>query len=170
MTMADERLAPQPWMTAPETRAVIAALSADGAEVRFVGGCVRNALAGLPVSDVDIATPDPPETVIRLLEAAGLKAVPTGIDHGTVTAVSGHAPFEVTTLRVDVETYGRHARVVFTDDWQADAARRDLTMNAISCRADGQLYDPFGGIRDLEDGRVRFVRERRQRNRSEERL
>ena len=161
--MTPARLPPQPWMTDPSARAVVAALDAEGAEVRFVGGCVRNALLGRPVADVDVATPDPPETVIRLLEAAGLKAVPTGIDHGTVTAVADHKPFEVTTLRVDVETFGRHARVAFTDDWQADAARRDLTMNALSCRPDGTLFDYFGGLDDLRDGRIRFVGDARAR-------
>jgi poly(A) polymerase len=157
------KLAPQEWMTAPATRAVLEALGADGAEVRFVGGCVRDALVGRPVNDVDLATADPPETVIALLRRAGLKAVPTGLDHGTVTAVSDHRPFEVTTLRRDVETHGRHATVAFTDDWKADAARRDFTFNALSCRPDGTLYDPFGGQGDLEAGRVRFVGDARAR-------
>ncbi len=163
MTQGPGRLPPQPWMTDPAARAVIAALEADGAEVRFVGGCVRNALLGLQVADVDIATPDAPQTVVRLIEAAGLKAVPTGIDHGTVTAVAAHKPYEVTTLRVDVETFGRRARVAFTDDWQADAARRDLTMNALSCRPDGTLFDYFGGLEDLRAGRIRFVGDARAR-------
>ncbi|WP_242480521.1 CCA tRNA nucleotidyltransferase [Rhodovibrio sodomensis] len=144
-------------MTAPATRAVLDALTADGQTVMFVGGCVRDALIGRPVGDIDIATPDPPETVTALLQRAGLKAVPTGIEHGTVTAVSGHRPFEITTLREDVETYGRHARVAFTDDWTADAARRDFTMNAMFCAPDGTVYDPFGGWDDLVAGRVRFV-------------
>ncbi len=152
---------------APETQAVLAALSADGAEPRFVGGCVRDAVAGRPVKDVDLATPDPPERVTALLERAGIKAVPTGLEHGTVTAVSGGRPFEVTTLRVDVETYGRRARVAYTDDWQADAARRDLTINALSCAPDGTLYDPFGGLGDLRNGRVRFVGNPRQRIRED---
>jgi poly(A) polymerase len=150
-------------MTAPETRAVVAALSAAGAEVRFVGGCVRDALAGRRVKDVDLATPDRPERVIELLQAAGLKAVPTGLDHGTVTAVAGHRPFEITTLREDVETDGRRAKVAFTDDWQADAARRDLTFNAMSCSPEGDLFDPFGGRADLAAGRVRFVGDPRAR-------
>lgn len=165
MTAPDamQRIEPQPWMTAPETRAVIAALTAEGAEVRFVGGCVRDALAGRPVKDVDIATPDHPQRVVALLEAAGLKAVPTGLDHGTVTAISGHRPFEITTLRRDVETDGRRAVVAFTDDWVADAARRDLTFNALSCSPDGHLHDPFGGRADLAAGRVRFVGDPRAR-------
>ncbi|MDJ0609574.1 MAG: CCA tRNA nucleotidyltransferase [Kiloniellales bacterium] len=157
------RLDEQEWMTAPETRAVVEALTAEGTEVRFVGGCVRDAVAGRPVRDIDLATPDPPEKVIALLEAAGLKAVPTGLAHGTVTAVSSHQPFEVTTLRRDVETDGRRATVAFTDDWEADAARRDFTFNALSCGIDGRLFDPFGGHRDLIEGRVRFVGEARQR-------
>ena len=150
-------------MTAPATRAVTEALSAEGATVRFVGGCVRDAVLGRDAKDVDIATPDPPETVIALLEAAGLKAVPTGIAHGTVTAVADGTPFEVTTLRHDVETDGRHAKVAFTDDWVADAARRDFTLNALYCDADGALYDPVGGIEDARRGRVRFVGDARAR-------
>jgi poly(A) polymerase len=161
------KIEPQDWMVAPETRAVLEALGADGAELRFVGGCVRDAVAGRPVKDVDLATPDPPERVMELLERAGIKAVPTGVEHGTVTAVSGGRPFEVTTLRVDVESYGRRARVAYTDDWQADAARRDLTINALSCAPDGTLYDPFGGLADLRDGRVHFVGDPRQRIRED---
>lgn len=151
------RLDPQPWMTAPETMAVIAALTAEGAQVRFVGGCVRDAVIGRPVQDIDIATHDPPERVMALLERARIEAIPTGLQHGTVTAVVGSSHFEVTTLRRDVESFGRHARVEFTDDWIADAARRDLTINALSCAPDGRLFDPFGGLADLEAGRVRFV-------------
>ena len=160
---SEPRIAPQDWMTAPATRAVVAALQAGGAEVRFVGGCVRDAVAGRPVKDVDLATPLQPEQVTALLEAAGIKAVPTGIEHGTVTAVADGKPFEITTLRVDVEPLGRHAKVAFTDDWQADAARRDFTINALSCDPDGRLHDPFGGIADLVAGRVRFVGEARRR-------
>ena len=144
-------------MRAPETRAVIAALGAEGAKARFVGGCVRDALAGRKVQDVDIATRLPPEEVMRLLAGAGIKAVPTGLQHGTVTAVAGGKPFQITTLRIDVETYGRRAKVAFTDDWTADAARRDFTFNALSCAPDGTLYDPFDGEADLMAGRVRFV-------------
>ena len=151
------RIEPQPWLTAPETRAVVAALTAEGAVVRFVGGGVRDAVLGRPLTDLDIATPDPPERVIRLLEAAGIRVVPTGIDHGTVTAVIPPRHFEITTLRRDVETFGRRARVAFTDDWAADAARRDFTINALFCDPDGTLYDPVGGLADLRAGRVRFV-------------
>lgn len=161
------KIEPQPWMTAPATRAVLAALGADGAAPRFVGGCVRDAVLARPVTDVDIATPDPPERVVALLERAGLKAVPTGLAHGTVTAVSRGRPFEVTSLRIDVETYGRHAKVAFTDDWQADAARRDLTVNALSCTPDGRVYDYFGGLDDLRAGRIRFVGDPRARIRED---
>lgn len=151
------QIAIQPWMQRSETRAVIDALAAEGAELRFVGGCVRDTLAKRQVKDIDIATPDPPETVMALLQRAGLEAVPTGLAHGTVTAISDGKPFEITTLRVDVETFGRHARVAFTDDWEADAARRDFTINAMALAPDGSLYDPFGGQADLAAGHVRFV-------------
>lgn len=156
-------LAPQDWMQSAPTRRLLAALTAGGAEVRFVGGCVRDALAGRPVSDIDLATTEQPNLVIERLEAADLHAVPTGVAHGTVTAIVDGQPFEVTTLRRDVETFGRHARVAFTDDWEADAARRDFTMNALSCRPDGTVFDFFGGIEDLHGGRVRFVGDARRR-------
>ncbi len=157
------QLPPQDWMEADETRAVIAALTADGAEVRFVGGCVRDAVLRRPIRDIDIATHDPPERVMTLLERAGVKAIPTGMAHGTVTAVLGKAHFEITTLRCDVETFGRHARVEFTNDWAADAARRDFTINAMFCRPDGMIFDPFDGLADLGAGRVRFVGDAMQR-------
>ncbi len=150
-------LKPQDWMTRPASLAVLAALQADGTQVRFVGGCVRDGLVERPVKDIDIATPDRPEKVMEKLQAAGLKAVPTGMAHGTVTAIALGEPFEVTTLRQDVACDGRHAQVAFTDDWQADAARRDLTINAMSCAPDGTLFDYFGGHDDLRKGRVRFV-------------
>ncbi len=157
------KLALQPWMTAPATRAVVDALGVEGAVVRFVGGCVRDAVLGREVRDVDIATQASPETVTRLLRAAGIKAVPTGVAHGTVTAVTEGAHFEITTLRRDVETDGRHAKVAFTDDWAADAARRDFTLNALYCDPDGTLYDPVGGLEDARQGRVRFVGDARAR-------
>jgi poly(A) polymerase len=143
------------WMTAPETRAVMAALGE--ANARFVGGPVRNALLEKPVNDIDIATPLKPAEVVKRLEAAGLKAVPTGIEHGTVTAVAGGKPFEITTLRRDVETDGRHAVVAFRGDWAEDAQRRDFTMNALYASADGEVFDAVGGIEDLKAQRVRFV-------------
>ncbi|HET8728598.1 MAG TPA: CCA tRNA nucleotidyltransferase [Alphaproteobacteria bacterium] len=136
---------------------MIAALDAAAGQPRFVGGCVRDALLDRPVRDIDIATPLRPDEVMAALRRAGLKSVPTGIAHGTVTAVAHGRPFEVTTLRVDVETDGRHALVSFTDDWQADAARRDFTMNALSADPDGTVHDYFGGVADAWEGRVRFV-------------
>ena len=152
-----DNVAPTPWMTAPGARAVLDALAAEGAAVRFVGGAVRDALLGRDVADIDLGTPDPPERVMELLERAGIRSVPTGIAHGTVTALAGDKRYEITTLRRDLRTDGRHAEVAFTDDWRADAARRDFTINAMSCTAAGMLHDYFGGRRDLEAGRVRFV-------------
>ncbi len=145
------------WMRAPETLAVMEALTKDGGEARFVGGCVRNALLGHDAGDVDIATPLVPDEVTKRLQAAGLGAVPTGVEHGTVTAIANGRPFEITTLRRDVATDGRHAVVAFSADWAEDAARRDFTMNALYANAQGELYDCSGGLADLEAGRVRFV-------------
>ncbi len=156
MDLADT-IEPQPWMTARPTRQVMTALMAKGQIVRFVGGCVRDAILGRAVKDIDLATPDDPETVTALLNAAGITSIPTGIDHGTITAVAQNQRFEITTLRWDAETFGRRARVEFTDDWIADAERRDLTINAIYCDPDGTLYDPTGGRDDLAAGRIRFV-------------
>ncbi|HVH74355.1 MAG TPA: CCA tRNA nucleotidyltransferase [Stellaceae bacterium] len=151
------RLPPQPWISEAPTQRVLAALAAGEAEARFVGGSVRDALLGREIGDIDIATPAPPERVIELLGTAGIKVVPTGLAHGTVTAVAAPRHFEITTLRRDVETYGRHARVAFDADWAADASRRDFTMNAVYLAPDGTLFDPVGGIADLRAGRVRFV-------------
>ena len=148
MDLADT-IEPQPWMTARPTRQVMTALMAKGQIVRFVGGCVRDAILGRAVKDIDLATPDDPETVTALLNAAGITSIPTGIDHGTITAVAQNQRFEITTLRWDAETFGRRARVEFTDDWIADAERRDLTINAIYCDPDGTLYDPTGGRDDF---------------------
>ncbi|MBU6475028.1 MAG: CCA tRNA nucleotidyltransferase [Alphaproteobacteria bacterium] len=144
-------------MTAPETRKVMAALNEDGGEARFVGGCVRDALANRPVLDIDIATPLAPEDVIARLKQHKIAYAPIGLKHGTVTAIVDGKPFEITTLRLDVLTFGRHAEVKFTDDWKTDASRRDFTINTIYATADGDLYDPFGGIADLRGGVVRFV-------------
>lgn len=138
-------------------RRVIAALEQDGDRARVVGGAVRNTLLGEPVDDVDIATTARPEVTMARAAAAGLKPVPTGIDHGTVTVVANGRPFEVTTLRADVETDGRHAVVAFTDDWRQDACRRDFTMNAIYADADGTLFDPVGGVADARARHVRFI-------------
>lgn len=155
--MTERPLADAPWLSAPETVAVLDALAGDRAETRFVGGGVRDALLGLEIADVDLATTLEPEETMRRLKAAGLKAVPTGLAHGTVTAVVDGHGFEITTLRRDVATDGRHAEVAFTDDWRADAARRDFTINAMSSGRDGRVFDYFGGRDDLAAGRVRFV-------------
>ena len=128
-------------------------------EARMVGGAVRDMLAGRPVADVDLASPLTPEAVMARARAAGLKAVPTGLAHGTVTVLARGRAFEVTTLRHDIETDGRHAVVMFTDDWEADASRRDFSINAMSANRDGEIFDYFGGRADLAAGRVRFVGE-----------
>nr|WP_303683380.1 CCA tRNA nucleotidyltransferase [Brevundimonas naejangsanensis] len=156
----------QDWLTASATRAVIAALAAAGGAdcARFVGGCVRNAVLGAPIDDVDIATVLTPETVLRALKAAGLKSVPTGMEHGTITAISERQPFEITTLRRDVSTDGRRATVAFTDDWAEDAARRDFRLNALYADAQGVILDPTGaGYDDALAGRIVFVGEPEQR-------
>lgn len=159
------RLRPQPWMLRADTQRLIDVLTPRDREgqpqtalaPRFVGGCVRNALANRPVVDIDIATPLRPEDVMTLLEGAGIAHIPTGLKHGTVTALVEGQPYEITTLRVDVMTFGRHADVKFTDDWKTDAARRDFTINAMSCDLDGNVYDYFTGMEDLRQGLVRFV-------------
>ncbi|MFO1121296.1 MAG: CCA tRNA nucleotidyltransferase [Hyphomicrobiales bacterium] len=145
------------WLKAAPLRRVIAAIRAGGGEARIAGGAVRNAILGLPVADIDLATTLAPEAVTRTCEAAGLHVHPTGIDHGTVTVVSEHQPFEVTTLRHDVETDGRHAKVAFTGDWQADALRRDFTMNALYCDESGNIYDFTNGYRDALRKKIIFV-------------
>ncbi len=146
------------WMTRPGLDRIADALDVGAGAARFVGGAVRDTLLGLPVSDIDVATIHTPQDVVARLEAAGIKAVPTGIAHGTVTAVADGTVVEVTTLRRDLTTDGRHAEVAFTDDWQQDAARRDFTMNALYAdMADRRLHDYFGGIDDLHAGRVRFI-------------
>jgi poly(A) polymerase len=156
------KLAGQPWLAAAATRRVMQALHQVGGEdcARFVGGCVRNTLLGAPVDDVDIATRLRPEDTLRAIEAAGLKAVPTGIEHGTVTAISDRRPFEITTLRRDVSTDGRRATVAFTDSWAEDAARRDFRLNALYADAGGEVFDPTGeGVADALAGRIVFVGE-----------
>ena len=157
--MADSvrTIKPRPWMRDAATRRVMRALTAPDAEPRFVGGAVRDALLGRPPREIDIATPLAPEAVMRRLMAAGIRAVPTGIAHGTVTAATPKRIFEITTLRRDVETDGRHAKVAFGVDWAADAQRRDFTMNALSLDVRGRLYDDVGGLADLKARRVRFV-------------
>ena len=152
----------QSWLTHPVTDAVMDALARAGGEdaSRFVGGCVRNALLRRPVADIDIATVLTPDAVIAAMKTAGIKVVATGLAHGTVTAVSDGRPFEITTLRRDVETDGRHAVVAFTDDWREDAARRDFTLNALYADRQRQVFDPTGeGLADLRGGTIRFVGE-----------
>ncbi len=164
---ADKKLANQIWLKAAETRAVMEALEAEGGTARFVGGCVRNSLLGEPVTDVDIATTETPDRAQALLEAKGIKVIPTGIEHGTVTAVAEGRHFEITTLRVDVATHGRHADVEFTEDWVEDARRRDFTMNALYADKDGTLHDPLGGQDDLQARLVRFIGDPRERIRED---
>ena len=146
------------WRRKRGVSRLLDALGADEGLTRFVGGAVRDDLLNLPVSDVDLATRLKPEEVVERLEAAKIRAVPTGIDHGTITAVSSGSPFEITSLRRDVSTDGRRATVAFTDDWQEDAARRDFTINALSADpVTGDIYDYFGGKEDLLARRVRFI-------------
>lgn len=155
--MAPPSLKDAEWLKRPESRHVFAALSGNGVETRAVGGAVRNTLLGEPVKEIDLATTARPEQVIALAKKAGLKPVPTGIEHGTVTVIADGVPFEVTTLRSDVETFGRHATVAFTKDWEEDARRRDFTLNALYADSDGTVFDPLDGYADLLEGRVRFI-------------
>ncbi|RUU41437.1 MAG: CCA tRNA nucleotidyltransferase [Mesorhizobium sp.] len=145
------------WLGEKHLQRLLAALADGGEEARVAGGAVRNALIGQPVADVDIATTCLPDETIRRAEAAGFKAVPTGIEHGTITIVAGGKPFEVTTLRADIETDGRRAKVSFGRDWKADAQRRDFTINALYAEADGTVVDLVGGIADIEARRLRFI-------------
>lgn len=150
-------LAAEAWLNDPATQSVCSALTANGAQALFVGGCVRNALMGVAVSDIDIATDATPEEVLALAKAAGIKAIPTGIEHGTVTLVKNQIPHEVTTFRKDVATDGRRAVVAFSKEIAEDAARRDFTMNAIYAHPDGTIVDPLGGLADLLARRLRFI-------------
>ncbi len=150
-------LANEPWLQARQLREVMAAITAAGGEVRVAGGAVRNALLGVQVADVDLATTLLPDDVMRICKAAGFGVHPTGLAHGTITVVNHGVPFELTTLRRDVATDGRHAVVSFSDDWAEDAARRDFTMNALYCDASGKIFDYTDGYEDLLKRRVRFV-------------
>lgn len=145
------------WLTTGGLPRLLGVLDCDGEEARVVGGAVRNALLDMPIAEVDVATTAVPDEVVKRVTAAGFKPVPTGIEHGTVTVVIDKHPFEVTTLRKDVETYGRHAKVEFGRDWKADAERRDFTINALSATRDGAIYDYVGGLADLGQRRVRFI-------------
>ncbi|MBW7971668.1 CCA tRNA nucleotidyltransferase [Bradyrhizobium sp. BR 10289] len=160
---AEPILAHAPWLTAGGTARVLQLLGTDGEEARVVGGAVRNALLDLVPGDIDIATTARPEEVMRRAKAAGIKSVPTGIDHGTITLVIDSHPYEVTTLREDTETFGRKAKVAFGRDWVKDAERRDFTMNGLSVDARGVVYDYVGGIADAKARRVRFIGDPDQR-------
>jgi poly(A) polymerase len=151
------------WLTKTGTQSLLATLTAAGHQALFVGGCVRNALMTMAVVDVDIATDARPETVTHLAQEAGFRVAPTGIDHGTVTVIALGIAHEVTTFRRDVATDGRHATVAYATDIAQDAARRDLTMNALYARADGTVIDPLGGLSDVLAHRVRFVGDANQR-------
>lgn len=160
------RLPPAEWTRRDDLAGLVAALGVD--QVRYVGGAVRDTLLGLPVKDIDLATPLPPQTVLERLAATGIRAVPTGLAHGTITAVLPHGPVEITTLRRDVSTDGRHATVAFAQNWREDAARRDFTINALYADpASGAIADWFGGLDDLAARRVRFIGDARQRIRED---
>jgi poly(A) polymerase len=168
VTSKQERVIPRrlggaAWLSAGALPRLLSVLDRDGEEARVVGGAVRNALLDMPIHEVDIATTAAPDEVVRRVQAAGFKPVPTGIEHGTVTVVIDKHPFEVTTLRRDMETDGRHAKVAFGRDWKIDAERRDFTINALSASADGTVYDYVGGLADLAERRVRFIGEPKQR-------
>jgi poly(A) polymerase len=152
-----------PWLRSGPTARVLELLSGNGEEARVVGGAVRNALLNIPIGDIDIATTALPAEVIRRAKAAGVKSVPTGIDHGTVTLVVDGQPFEVTTLREDTETFGRKAKVAFGRDWVVDAERRDFTINGLSVDAAGVVHDHIGGLDDIAARRVRFIGDPDQR-------
>src|SRR5438477_8116612 len=155
--MSARSLGDAPWLRSGAAGRVLALLNGNGEEARVVGGAVRNALLNLETGDIDIATTALPDEVIRRAKAAGIKSVPTGIDHGTVTLVVNGRPFEVTTLREDTETFGRKAKVAFGRDWIGDAHRRDFTINALSLTADGVVHDYVGGLDDIASRRVRFI-------------
>src|ERR1700730_9549182 len=152
-----------PWLKSGATARVLELLNGNGEEARVVGGAVRNALLKIPIGDIDIATTAPPDEVIRRAKAAGIKTVPTGIEHGTVTLVVDTQPFEVTTLREDTETFGRKARVAFGRDWVRDAERRCFTINCLSVDAAGVVHDHVGGLEDIAARRVRFIGDPNQR-------
>src|ERR1700726_2200587 len=161
--MNNARLLDAPWLTSGSVTRVLELLNGNGEEARVVGGAVRNALLNIPIGDIDIATTALPEEVIRRAKAAGIKSVPTGIEHGTVTLVIDAHPFEVTSLREDTETFGRKAKVAFGRDWVGDAHRRDFTINGLSVDAGGVVHDHVGGLDDILAKRVRFIGDPRQR-------
>lgn len=162
-----DRLRNAAWLRSPALQKVLGALEAAGHTSRIVGGAVRNTLLGLSADDIDIATTATPDAVMAAALGARLEPIPTGLAHGTVTVIADRVPFEVTTLRCDVTTDGRHATVAFTEDWTLDASRRDFTINALYCDADGALFDPLGGAADLDPPHVRFIGDARQRIRED---
>src|SRR5205814_5813175 len=161
--MNSSRVLNAPWLAPGPTSRVLQLLNENGEEARVIGGAVRNALLNIPMGDIDIATTALPDEVIRRAKAAGIKSVPTGIAHGTVTLVVEAQPFEVTTLREDTETFGRKAKVAFGRDWVGDAHRRDFTINALSAGANGVVHDYVGGLDDIAARRVRFIGDANQR-------
>ncbi|WP_024513760.1 CCA tRNA nucleotidyltransferase [Bradyrhizobium sp. Tv2a-2] len=161
--MTPARLSDAPWLRSGPAARVLGLLNEDGEEARVVGGAVRNALLGVPIVDIDIATTAVPSEVVRRAKVAGIKSVPTGIEHGTVTLVADGQPFEITTLREDTETFGRKAKVAFGRDWVGDARRRDFTINALSVDIDGVVHDHVGGLADIAERRVRFIGDPQQR-------
>src|SRR5882757_3495374 len=161
--MNSSRVLNAPWLASGPTPHVLQLLNENGEEARVVGGAVRNALLNIPIGDIDIATTALPDEVIRRAKAAGIKSVPTGIAHGTVTLVVESQPFEITTLREDIETFGRKAKVAFGRDWVGDAQRRDFTINGLSISSDGTVHDYVGGLEDIAARRVRFIGDPDQR-------
>src|SRR5246500_4151910 len=162
--MSDARVLDNaPWLTSGPTARVLALLNGHGEEARVVGGAVRNALLKIPIGDIDIATTALPAEVMRRAKAAGIKSVPTGIEHGTVTLVVDGQPFEVTTLREDTESFGRKAKVAFGRDWVVDAQRRDFTINGLSVDAAGVVHDHVGGLDGIAASRLRFIGDPGQR-------
>jgi len=163
LNTADKNIGDEAWFTSPGLGRVFELLNTDGGEVRVVGGAIRNTLMGEAVGDVDLATTVLPEDLITRAKAARIKAIPTGIDHGTVTLVIDGQGFEVTTLRTDIKPMGRHAEVAFGEDWQADAERRDFTVNALYADHTGLVHDPVGGMADIESRTIRFIGEAEKR-------
>ena len=151
------RLSPKPWMVDLAVKKVLKALTAGGKEARFIGGCVRDELLNLPVTDVDIATPERPNKVLQLMKSANIDVFETGIKHGTVTAAVEGKTYQITSLRKDIKSDGRHAVVSFTDDWRKDALRRDFTINSLSATPEGIIYDYLDGLQDLSNHRIKFV-------------
>ncbi len=150
-------LTKESWLSWPETHTLIEIFTAAEKEIRFVGGAVRDLLISKQVHDVDVATTASPQQVLGILQKADVRAIPTGLSHGTITAIIGEVSFEITTLRSDIKTFGRHAEVQFTDDWRQDSERRDFTINGLYCDVDGRVYDYHQGLEDLRHRRVRFI-------------